>query len=84
MTMLRFGLQDRLNQILSNSVKERALFKKKRFKKIEFEVSAGEERLLPSNLARHNLARHLELIQFPRIFLLGAFLPVYQKQVLKN
>ena len=30
MTLLRFGLQDRLNQILSNSVKEGALFKKKK------------------------------------------------------
>ena len=29
MTLLRFGLQNRLNQILSNSVKEGALFKKK-------------------------------------------------------
>ena len=42
MTQSRFGLQDRLNQILSNSVKERAMFKKKKFKKIEFEVSAGD------------------------------------------
>ena len=30
MTLLRFGLQDRLNQILSNSVKEGALLKKKK------------------------------------------------------
>ena len=45
MTLLRFGLQDTLNQILSNSVEEGALFKKKRVEKIEFEVSAGEERL---------------------------------------
>ena len=43
MTLLRFGLQDRLNQILSNSAKEGAMFKKKKkFKKIEFEVSAGD------------------------------------------
>ena len=45
---MRFGLQNRLNQILSNSVNEGALFKKKKVKKIEFEVSAGDERLLPS------------------------------------
>ena len=30
MTQSRFGLQDRLNQILSNSVKEGALLKKKK------------------------------------------------------
>ena len=48
-TLLRFGLQNRLNQILSNSVKEGALFKKKKVEKIEFEVSAGDERLLPVN-----------------------------------
>ena len=48
MTLLRFGLQDTLNQILSNSVNEGALFKKKKVKKIEFEVSAGDERLLLS------------------------------------
>ena len=52
MTLLRFGLQSRLNQILSNSVKLGALFKKKKVKKIEFEVSAGDERLLLSKLGQ--------------------------------
>ena len=52
MTLLHFGLQNRLNQILSNSVKEGALFKKKRGKKIEFQVSAGDERLLLSKLGQ--------------------------------
>ena len=33
MTLLRFGLQKTLNQILSNFVKEGALFKKKKVKK---------------------------------------------------
>ena len=45
---MRFGLQNRLNQILSNSVNEGALFKKKKVKEIEFEVSAGDERHLLS------------------------------------
>ena len=53
MTLLHFGLQNRLNQILSNSVKEGALFKKNKVKKkIEFEVSAGDERLLLSKLGQ--------------------------------
>ena len=33
MNLLYFGLQKRLNQILSNSVKEGALFKKQKVKK---------------------------------------------------
>ena len=52
MTLLRFGLQSRLNQILSNSVKGGALFKKKKVKKIEFEVSAGDDWLLLSKLGQ--------------------------------
>ena len=49
---MRFGLQNRLNQILSNSVNEGALFQKKKVRKIEFEVSAGDERLLLSKLGQ--------------------------------
>ena len=49
---MRFGLQNRLNQILSNSVNEGAQLKKKKVKKIEFEVSAGDERLLLSKLGQ--------------------------------
>ena len=56
-TLLRFGLQNRLNLILSNSVKEGPLFKKKKVKKIEFEVSAGDERLLLSKLGQTLLPR---------------------------
>ena len=37
MNLLYFGLQNRLNQILSNSVKEGALFKEKKVKKIEIQ-----------------------------------------------
>ena len=86
MTLLRFGLQSRLNQILSNSVKEGALFKKKKVKKIEFEVSAGDERLLIywANLARQNLARHLGINSLAKDIAFGSVQPVCQKEVLKN
>ena len=49
---MRFGLQNRLNKILSNSVNEGAQLKKEKVKKIEFEVSAGDERLLLSKLGQ--------------------------------
>ena len=49
---MRFGLQNRLNKILSNSVNEEAQLKKEKVKKIEFEVSAGDERLLLSKLGQ--------------------------------
>ena len=49
---MRFGLQNRLNQVLSNSVKREHCSKRKRLKKIEFEVSAGDERLLLSKLGQ--------------------------------
>ena len=49
---MRFGLQNRLNQILSNSVNEGAQLKKKKVKKIEFEVSAGDERLILGKLGQ--------------------------------
>ena len=50
MNLLFFGSQNRLNQILSKSVKEGALFKKK--KKLKFKVSAGDGRLLLSKFGQ--------------------------------
>ena len=73
MTLLRFGLQDRLNQILSSSVKELALFKKKRFKKIEFEVSAGDERLLLSKLGQTEFGETLGINSVSKDISFGSF-----------
>ena len=47
-----FWFTEYTKSILSNSVNEGALFKKKKVKKIEFEVSAGDERLLLSKLGQ--------------------------------
>ena len=53
MNLLYFGLQNRLNQFLSNSVKEGALLKeKKSLKKLKFKVSAGDGRLLLSKFGQ--------------------------------
>ena len=85
MTLLRFGLQDRLNQILSNSVKEGALLKKKKgLKKLNSKYPLVMRGFYWANLARQNLARHLGINSLSKDIAFGSVQPVYQKEVLKN
>ena len=70
---MRFGLQNRLNQILSNSVNEGAQLKKEKVKKIEFEVSAGDERLLLSKLGQTEFGKTLGINSVCKDISFGSF-----------
>ena len=73
MTLLRFGLQDRLNQILSNSVKEGAMFKKKSLKKLNSKYLLVIRGFYWANLARQNFSRHLGINSVSKDISFGSF-----------
>ena len=81
MNLLYFGLQNRLNQILSNSVKEGALFKKKKVKEIEIQSicwwwEAFTEQIWPDRFWRDIL--YVGINSLSKDIAFGSSQPVYQ------
>ena len=81
MNLLYFGLQNRLNQILSNSVKEGALFKEKKVKKIEIQSicwwwEAFTEQIWPDRIWRDTL--YVGINSLSKDIAFGSNQPVYQ------
>ena len=81
MNLLYFGLQNRLNQILLNSVKEETLFKEKKVKKIEIQSicwwwEAFTEQIWPDRIWRDTL--YVGINSFSKDIAFRSSQPVYQ------
>ena len=80
MNLLYFGLQNRLNQILLNSVKEETLFKEKKVKKIEIQSicwwwEAFTEQIWPDWIWRDSL--NVGINSLSKDIAFGSCQPVY-------